>query len=180
MAHAQRSRRRRRQERAPTVAFIVAGEVRPSPSLLGESDPARATTAFLESYRHAVLLPHGGAPSSSAVFLLLNASVCGPQCERFTSNGSRCVQVPPASCDALLGAAESISPKPAGECFRGGTGPQMIKAALRALGQNGSSLAAVLGHSCFRPPEGYPKASCPSCATRKRTAEGGSAEGRAS
>lgn len=69
----------------PSVAFIVTGQCRPSPSLLHVNDSALATKAFLTSYSSRVLAAHGADAARSTVFLLLkegSAGACGPSlCE---------------------------------------------------------------------------------------------------
>lgn len=62
---------------APSVAYIVAGQCRPSPLLLGTNDSALATRKFLSSYMRHVVAAHGADVQRSTVYLLLKEGAAG-------------------------------------------------------------------------------------------------------
>lgn len=89
----------------PSVAFIVTGQCRASPSLLHINDTYDSSRAFLSSYVQHVLDPHGADASRSTVFILLTGGDdhCATRdyCDGITSAAGgtsstrpQCVQAP--------------------------------------------------------------------------------------
>mmetsp|Transcript_52254 Transcript_52254/g.117387 ORF Transcript_52254/g.117387 Transcript_52254/m.117387 type:complete len:359 (-) Transcript_52254:564-1640(-) len=111
----------------PVVAFIVAGECRSAPMLLGENDTQHATARFLQSYDEFVFRPHD-ASVQSTVFLMLDPNKCGSNlCEHFQRRSNSrahgrvpCIQEELTSCASLLVEAGTHAKTRPESCFRVG------------------------------------------------------------
>ena len=89
----------------PAVAFLVSGQCRPSPLLVGRNETRASVSALLALHAQHVVTPHGADFARSAVFLLIKERApgeCGggSQCSHY--DGLRCVHavVEDSSCQS--------------------------------------------------------------------------------
>jgi len=91
--------------KSPAVAFLVSGQCRPSPLLVGQNDTRASVSALLARHAQHVVAPHEADRARSAVFLLMKERApgeCGggSQCSHY--KGLRCVHaiIKESSCQA--------------------------------------------------------------------------------